>query len=928
MLRYDAVDIACITETWLQSSTPDSVIVANSTFSVFRKDRVDSPHGGVCIIVNNVSVKAVQVDIACEFNDLEIACIDIVSTQLPVRLIVGYRPPHSSDTAADDVKYTKHFVDCLMSLCNVDASIVIVGDFNFPSIDWSQLNFAVDNNRCSTLFSVFTKQFCFEQLVTEPTRVQSTGRNSSLLDLVLCNDPFIVCDINVNAPFSTSDHCVVDFKLCCPTQSAKLPAHEFRNFSDADWNGISSYLNACDWSVVFNDCCSADECAAAFYAKLNDAIATFVPLKVFKQTNSAKHRTYPLHIRKLYRAKAAAWRRYKYFKTDGLRQEFKAISSRCRKAVYAHTVKREEAIVNSGNLGKFFRYANSKFTHKSSIGPLRDEGGSKTIDPQVKAELLAKHFRSQFTCDNNTLSNMQARSTDAGISSIVFTPSLVSRVIKKLDARSSGGPDGIPPAFFKKTCLLLCQPLAFLFQILFDEGCLPPVWRQAFIASIFKKGDSTLPSNYRPISLTCCMCKLMESVIKDQLVSYLLSKGLISKQQHAFIKKHSTVTNLLESTHDWAVAMHCSHSVDTIYIDFKGAFDSVVHSKLVFKLRNLGINGCLLQWISAFLSNRTQCVVIEHCFSEWSPVLSGVPQGSVLGPILFILFIDDIAAICSGVITHKLYADDLKLYSTINSDCDRDLLQSALDRLQQWCQDWQLTINITKCHVMHFGNNNAHNIYYLNGCQIGSAEVVTDLGVDIDPVLSYDAHINKIVGKAYSRVGVLFRGFASRNVQVLKQAYVTYVRPVLEYASSVWSPHLLKHINAIERVQKQFTRRIASLSDLTYPERLAAIDLEPLEVRRLRMDLVLYYKCLNNLVALSGSEYFCQSQHNSQTRTGGNRLTRPGCSTNRFQNDFFNRCLSCWNRLPAHVINADSVFVFKRFLAQVDLSHYTKCEYF
>jgi hypothetical protein len=523
---------------------------------------------------------------------------------------------------------------------------------------------------------------------------------------------------------------------------------------------------------------------------------------------------------------------------------------------------------------------------------------------------------------------MQPRAADAGISSIVFTPSSVSRIIKKLNARSAGGPDGIPPAFFKKTLSSLCQPLAFLFQVLFDEGCLPAVWRQAFIASIFKKGNSTLPNNYRPISLTCCMCKLMESIIKDQLVTYLLAKGLISKQQHAFIKKHSTVTNLLECTHDWAVAMHDYHSVDTIYIDFKGAFDSVVHSKLIFKLNSLGINGNLLRWINAFLSGRSQCVVVEHCFSEWSPVLSGVPQGSVLGPILFILFIDDIAAICSGVISHKLYADDLKLYSTINSDCDRNLLQSALDRLQQWCRDWQLTINLSKCHVMHFGSNNVHNTYYLNGCQLDSAGVVTDLGVDIDPILSYDVHINKIVGKAYSRVGVLFRGFASRNVQVLKHAYITYVRPVLEYASSVWSPHLLKHINAIERVQKQFTRRIPSLSDLTYPERLAAIDLEPLELRRLKADLILYYKCLNNLIALPSGEYFCQSQLNSQTRAGGNRLMRPACSTNRFQNDFFNRCLACWNFLPVNVVNANSLSVFKCLLSNVDLSNFTKCAYF
>jgi hypothetical protein len=356
----------------------------------------------------------------------------------------------------------------------------------------------------------------------------------------------------------------------------------------------------CDWSAVFNACSSADECAAAFYVKLNEAISKFVPLNIFRSTKTNKHFTYPSHIRKLYRAKAAAWQRFKHFKTKTLQQDYKKISSQCRKAVYAHTAKREEAVIKTGNIGKFYRFANSKFTHKPSIGPLQDANGKKTIDPHVKADLLSKFFQSQFTTDNNIMPDMHPRTTDAGISTIVFTPLLVSRVIKNLNARSSGGPDCIPAIFFKKTCASLCQPVAFLFQILFDEGCLPPIWRQTFITSIYKKGDSTLPSNYRPISLTCTICKIMESIIKDQLMSYLLSKGLINKHQHAFIKKHSTVTNLLECTHDWAVAIHGGFAVDAIYIDFSRAFDSVVHSKLLYKLSNFGITGNLLAFISSF----------------------------------------------------------------------------------------------------------------------------------------------------------------------------------------------------------------------------------------------------------------------------------------------------------------------------------------
>ena len=152
-----------------------------------------------------------------------------------------------------------------------------------------------------------------------------------------------------------------------------------------------------------------------------------------------------------------------------------------------------------------------------------------------------------------------------------------------------------------------------------------------------------------------------------------------------------------------------------------------------------------------FLADRSQCVVIEHCFSEWLPVISGVPQGSVLGPVLFILYIDDINAVFSNsTVTYKLFADDCKMYSTINTDLD---YLAALDRLQQWSCDWQLSINVSKCHILHLGKKNNQKKYFLNGCVI-----VTDLGVEIDLELKCDKHIHKIVGKAYSRVGMILKG--------------------------------------------------------------------------------------------------------------------------------------------------------------------------
>jgi len=198
LLHEELFDIVLITETWLKPTYPDSMLLANiATYSAFRKDRTDSRGGGVCILTNNSSVKAIKVDIDAKFNQLELLCIDIVGNQYPVRVILGYRPP-GLDTDACDIQCTKQLIDCLTSLCNVDSSIVLAGDFNLPNIDWSNLLFTVDDTCCSTLFSMFVKRFCFCQLVCEPTRLQPTGK-SSLIDLVLCNDPFIVCDVCTDA---------------------------------------------------------------------------------------------------------------------------------------------------------------------------------------------------------------------------------------------------------------------------------------------------------------------------------------------------------------------------------------------------------------------------------------------------------------------------------------------------------------------------------------------------------------------------------------------------------------------------------------------------------------------------------------------------------------------------------------------------------
>jgi hypothetical protein len=273
----------------------------------------------------------------------------------------------------------------------------------------------------------------------------------------------------------------------------------------------------------------------------------------------------------------------------------------------------------------------------------------------------------------------------------------------------------------------------------------------------------------------------------------------------------------------------------------------------------------------------------------------------------------------------------LKIYSSVTSSAPSTNLTSALVLLEQWCTTWQLHVNITKTFVLHLGYNNPHYTYTFQNTSLNVSESAKDLGVEIDVNLNFDLHISKIVSKAQARVGTLFRGFTTRNASILRKAYVTYVRPILDYASNVWNPYLIKHINAVEKVQRRFTKRIPSLRHHTYEERLALLDLETLECRRLVSDLVLYYKIINNLTLWHSDDIFTFASSAYPTRLAelrpSQRLVEPQSRTNLFHNDFYIRCIPYWNALPQHVVDSSSVKVFKSRLRNIDLSPHLKYQF-
>ena len=633
-------------------------------------------------------------------------------------------------------------------------------------------------------------------------------------------------------------------------------------------------------------------------------------------------RNYPLSVRKLQRSKCRAWRLYKQYKTDALKVKYTTSKKKCDDAIESFIKKQEEHLISNGNLGSFYRYVNGKLTFRSGVSTLKDLNGIPLLDDMAKAERLSEYFSSVFTVDNGVLPHISRKVDDeTELNNIDFTPDLVYKHLRKLKEKTSSGPDLLPALLLKNLAGSLAEPLSLLFSKLFSMSAIPDIWKLAIVTPVYKKGSPSDASNYRPISLTCILSKLMESVIKDTMLSYLLEHKLINKQQHGFISKRSTCSQLLECINDWSVSLNHKQSIDVAYIDFSRAFDSVVHSKLYLKLIASGITGDLLDWIHDFLTNRLQAVRVANSTSSFRPVLSGVPQGSVLGPLLFLIYINDIVDIFGRGLTVKLYADDVKLYTEIRDIESITELQLGLEQLYDWADEWQLCISLNKCSVLHVGKSNPRHVYSLRAVLLPGATVAIDLGVIVDDKLCFTSHYASIVKKAHQRASLILRCFKCRDPLFLTKAYIVYVRPLLEYCSPVWAPVYIKDIALLESVQRRFTKRLTGMKDHNYIQRLSKLNLDTLEARRLKTDLITMFKILNNLIDVDFRDFFSLSTI-AHTRGHRFKLNKPVCKNNVRLFSFSCRRIDCWNSLPDDVIYCESLQSFKTRLNYVDLSRY------
>ena len=426
--------------------------------------------------------------------------------------------------------------------------------------------------------------------------------------------------------------------------------------------------------------------------------------------------------------------------------------------------------------------------------------------------------------------------------------------LSNLNPQKAPGHDAIPPRILKATASSIAPPLMRLMNSSLATGVVPADWKHSQITPVFKSGSRSDIKNYRPVALTSIICKLLERAVADNINDHVTTFCLDNPHQHGFTAHKSCVTQLANTIHNWATVLDKPHPprIDVIFLDFSKAFDVMPHNILLHKLAsNFNICGLTWTWIQSFLIGRQQRVAYRGCFSEWAPVTSGVPQGSVLGPLLFNLFISDISHNLST--NSALFADDTLLYQPIRSTQDELSLQSDITALEQWTHLNGMQLNIKKTKVMHITRSRKPSVlprYILHGQSLTSTPTFKYLGVTINDSLNWNDHVDAIVAKANRTLGFIWQIAGGASTKALISLYRSLVLPVLEYGLPAWSPYTASNAAKLERVQRRASRMCLKQlkGAMPYGDRLQALNWMPLDARRLKHIVSFSIKVLFNLV--------------------------------------------------------------------------------
>jgi len=789
--------------------------------------------------------------------------------------------------------YQKNNFDC----------ILITGDFNFPLITWNKPCY----NYPETLFVEALRDAYFVQMVDEPTRFRS-NQSSNILDLVLCNDDNWVDNIQHLPPIGKSDHELLLISLNVTTRSECVSYERF-NYYKGDYARCREVLQSVKWDVMEE--MDVNDAWLYFKNKIKEVEANFIPLTPKNRNRRPSWIT--RSVKRIINKKHKLYKKLKNNRTEKNVVEYKSIRNKTKHLIRESVRLFENKMANEckTNVKGFWKYVNRKLKKRKGVDALKREDGSMAETDEEKADILNTFFSNIYVNEDVThIPYCEDRTNGQILSDLEISENEVFDKLMNLDITKSMGPDNLHPRLLKEISKEISCPLALLFNKSLSSGVLPEDWKIANVTAIFKKGSKSDVGNYRPISLTCILCKILESLLKENIVNFLDVNDMFNNSQHGFRKKRSCITQLLHVVEDFTKLIDDKKCIDVLYLDFKKAFDTVPHERLFKKIGSYGITGNIFNWIKSFLSGRMQRVVVNSCMSRFEHVLSGVPQGSVLGPLLFILYINDLPdkINCSC----KLFADDTKIYA---SSEQHQLLQEDITSLFEWSSKWQLAFNASKCKVLHIGKLNPHHNYFINGedndvIPLTNVDSERDLGVIFDSNLSFDLHINDCIARANRMMGIIFRSFVFMDSIMFLSLYKSLVRSILEYGNVIWSPLHKRQSICIENVQRRATRLLNHINDMSYDERLKYLNLPSLKYRRLRGDLIQMYKLVHKIDDFESLDFFTFSNI-TFTRGDKFKIYIERCQTTLRQHYFVHRIVKTWNHTSFETKNAETLNGFK-----------------
>ena len=758
-----------------------------------------------------------------------------------------------------------------------------------------------------------------------PTHTCPNG-NSSLIDLALVSNTALLHYCSTMPPIANSDHngLQLSFKWRLSGRQAQQPPRTIWRYRNADFRMACQMFDDTDWDSLLPEE-DIDTAATNWHRKFMDVISICIPQQTLKGRRNVPWLTKNIirHMRK----RNAAFHATKRSDRPEVATKYKKLRNKVVKMLR----EAKNLYLNRLNVGskkQFWKAVKVLNKQQSTIPTLHHQETIAETNYE-KATMLNEYFSTCFNAsvpplsqlDEESQTHMEFGSTCS--EDLLCTTEEVLSYIQTLDATKASGPDGISIRMLKHTATSIAPSLAKLFNISIKLGRFPTCWKTSSVVPVPKSSKHNEVANYRPISLLPVVSKLLERHIHQAITTHLNEIRPLSNKQWGFQPGKSTVTALLAVTHDWLKALESRHNVCSVFLDLRKAFDSVPHRLLLEKLNTYALDSRILSWLHSYLAERKQHVVVGGDSSPDSPVLSGVPQGSVLGPLLFLIYIDDVSSLkLSENTVLNLYADDMLLYKQIKCSEDYQQLQLDIDKISSWVDNNHLSLNPAKCKTMLISRK--RNLRYppqflLNKVPLEQVEAFKYLGVLISSDLSWSRHIDSICAKGKKLIGLLYRRFSS-NVcsERLLEMYKTLVRPHLEYAAPVWDPHLLKDIESVENVQKYGLKMCLKRWDPGYQELLHLTQIPTLENRRIYLKLCTVFKIIHGLFSFTPDVFMPQpSRHDYNYNLP--LLYQPYAHTNAFQSSFVPSTISIWNHLPHDALIAPSLRTFKLNVAPMFL---------